>query len=143
MLFRSGILVTKVLYVKHTQGRYFTVVDAGMNDLIRPTLYEAYHDIWPVIKSEKKQDLFQQDLVGPICETGDYLALDRLLPIFNSGDLIALMTAGAYGAVMSSYYNSRLLIPEVLVKDNKFAIVRPRQTYDDLIGLDRLPSWLS
>ncbi|MFM7084019.1 MAG: diaminopimelate decarboxylase [Hyphomicrobium sp.] len=139
----AGILVTKVLYVKHSQGRYFTIVDAGMNDLIRPTLYDAYHDIWPLIKKEAKQDLFQQDIVGPICETGDYLALDRLLPIFSTGDLIAIMTAGAYGAVMSSYYNSRLLTPEILVKGDKFAIVRPRQTYDDIIGFDRLPSWVS
>lgn len=139
----AGILVSKVLYVKQSEGRYFTIVDAGMNDLIRPTLYEAYHDIWPVIRDEKKLDLFQQDLVGPICETGDYLALDRPLPIFSSGDLIAIMTAGAYGAVMSSYYNSRLLVPEILVKGEEFAIVRPRKTYDDLIDLDRLPSWIN
>lgn len=139
----AGILVTKTLYVKNTKGRQFTIVDAGMNDLIRPTLYDAYHDIWPVMKNPNKQDLFQQDLVGPICETGDYFALDRFLPEVEAGELFAIMTAGAYGAVMSSYYNTRLLTPEVLVKKDKFAVVRPRQSYEELIKLDRLPPWIS
>jgi diaminopimelate decarboxylase len=139
----AGILVTRVIYVKDGQGRRFTIVDAAMNDLIRPTLYEAHHDVWPVAEPVGIHDLVAQDLVGPVCETGDYLALDRPLPAFLSGDLIALMTAGAYGAVMSSAYNTRLPIPEVLVKGATYAVVRPRPTYDDLIGQDRLPPWLS
>ncbi len=139
----AGILVTRVIYVKEGQGRRFTIVDAAMNDLIRPTLYEAHHDVWPVKEPKGVHDLIAQDLVGPVCETGDYLALDRPLPAFNSGDLIALMTAGAYGAVMSSSYNTRPLIPEVLVNGDTYAVVRPRPTYDDLIGQDRLPPWLS
>jgi diaminopimelate decarboxylase len=139
----AGILVTRVIYVKEGQGRRFTIVDAAMNDLIRPTLYEAHHDVWPVTEPKGVHDLVAQDLVGPVCETGDYLALDRPLPAFNSGDLIALMTAGAYGAVMSSSYNTRPLVPEVLVNGNTYAVVRPRPTYDDLIGQDRLPPWLA
>ena len=114
-----------------------------MNDLIRPTLYEAYHDIWPVRRAAARQrSRSLQDVVGPVCETGDYLALDRKLPPLGAGDLVAFMTAGAYGAAMSSTYNSRLLVPEVLVKGDTYAVVRPRQTYADLIGLDRLPDWL-
>jgi diaminopimelate decarboxylase len=139
----AGILVTRVIYVKEGQGRRFTIVDAAMNDLIRPTLYEAHHDVWPVAEPKGVHDLVAQDLVGPVCETGDYLALDRPLPAFNSGDLIALMTAGAYGAVMSSSYNTRPLVPEVLVNGDTYAVVRPRPTYDDLIGQDRLPPWLA
>ena len=139
----AGILVTRVIYVKEGQGRRFTIVDAAMNDLIRPTLYEAHHDVWPVTEPKGVHDLVAQDLVGPVCETGDYLALDRPLPAFNSGDLIALMTAGAYGAVMSSSYNTRPLVPEVLVNGDTYAVVRPRPCYDDLIGQDRLPPWLS
>ncbi|OYW57312.1 MAG: diaminopimelate decarboxylase [Hyphomicrobium sp. 32-62-53] len=139
----AGILVTRVIYVKEGQGRRFTIVDAAMNDLIRPTLYEAHHDVWPVTEPIGVHDLVAQDLVGPVCETGDYLALDRPLPAFNSGDLIALMTAGAYGAVMSSTYNTRPLVPEVLVNGDTYAVVRPRPTYDDLIGQDRLPPWLT
>jgi diaminopimelate decarboxylase len=139
----AGILVTRVIYVKEGQGRRFTIVDAAMNDLIRPTLYEAHHDVWPVTEPKGVHDLVAQDLVGPVCETGDYLALDRPLPAFNSGDLIALMTAGAYGAVMSSSYNTRPLVPEVLVNGDTYAVVRPRPTYDDLIGQDRLPPWLA
>jgi diaminopimelate decarboxylase len=139
----AGILVTRVIYVKEGQGRRFTIIDAAMNDLIRPTLYEAHHDVWPVTEPKGVHDLVAQDLVGPVCETGDYLALDRPLPAFNSGDLIALMTAGAYGAVMSSTYNTRPLVPEVLVNGDTYAVVRPRPTYDDLIGQDRLPPWLA
>jgi len=138
----AGILVTRVIYVKQGQGRQFTIVDAAMNDLIRPTLYEAHHDVWPVAEPQGVHDLVAQDLVGPVCETGDYLALDRPLPAFKPDDLIAIMTAGAYGAVMSSSYNTRPLIPEVLVHGETFAVVRPRPTYDDLIGQDRLPPWL-
>ncbi len=139
----AGILVTRVIYVKEGQDRRFTIVDAAMNDLIRPTLYDAYHDIWPVAEPVGIHDLVAQDLVGPVCETGDYLALDRPLPAFQSGDLIAIMTTGAYGAVMSSSYNTRLPIPEVLVNGQNHAVVRPRPTYADLIGHDRLPPWLA
>ncbi len=138
----AGILVTRVIYVKEGPTRRFTIVDAAMNDLIRPTLYEAHHDVWPVREPRDVHDLFVQDLVGPVCETGDYLALDRPLPDFKTGDLVAIMTAGAYGAVMSSTYNSRLLVPEVLVNGGQAAVVRPRPSYDELIGLDRLPPWL-
>lgn len=139
----AGILVTRVIYVKEGQGRRFTVVDAAMNDLVRPTLYDAHHDVWPVTEAKKGQDLYAQDLVGPVCETGDYLALDRPLPAFKPDDLVAIMTAGAYGAVMASTYNTRLLVPEVMVDGSRFAVVRPRPTYDDLIGQDQLPPWLA
>jgi diaminopimelate decarboxylase len=139
----AGVLVTRVIYPKRGRDKTFLVVDAAMNDLIRPTLYEAYHEIWPVAEAASRSPPIVQDVVGPICETGDYLALDRDLPPLAAGDLVAFMTAGAYGAVMSSTYNSRLLVPEVLVKGDAFAIVRPRQTYEELIGADRLPHWLS
>ena len=139
----AGILVARVIYAKRGRDKTFTVVDAAMNDLIRPTLYEAYHDVWPVDEARSGQEPIAQDIVGPVCETGDYLALDRKLPLLPAGDLVAFMTAGAYGAAMSSTYNSRLLVPEVLVKGEEFAVVRPRQTYADLIGLDRVPEWLT
>ena len=139
----AGVLVTRVIYSKEGADRTFTIVDAAMNDLIRPTLYEAHHEVWPLDEMKSASPPVQQDIVGPVCETGDYLALERALPPFAPGDLIAILTAGAYGAVMSSTYNSRLLIPEVLVDGEEFAIVRPRQTYDDLIALDRLPPWLA
>jgi diaminopimelate decarboxylase len=138
----AGILVARVIYAKRGRDKTFTVVDAAMNDLIRPTLYEAYHDVWPIEEARSRQEPIPQDIVGPICETGDYLALDRALPPLSAGDLVAFMTAGAYGAAMSSTYNTRLLVPEVLVKGNEFAVVRPRQTYAELIGLDRVPDWL-
>ena len=139
----AGILVARVIYAKRGRDKTFTVVDAAMNDLIRPTLYEAHHDVWPVDEALGRREPIAQDIVGPICETGDYLALDRRLPPLSAGDLVAFMTAGAYGAAMSSTYNTRLLVPEVLVKGDAYAIVRPRQTYDDLIGQDRLPEWLA
>ena len=139
----AGILVARVIYAKGGRDKTFAVVDAAMNDLIRPTLYEAYHDIWPVEEAKRDLPPIAQDVVGPICESGDYLALDRLLPPFASGDLLAFMTAGAYGAAMSSTYNSRLLVPEVLVKGEEFALVRQRQTWTELIGLDQLPHWLA
>jgi diaminopimelate decarboxylase len=139
----AGILVARVIYAKRGRDKTFTVVDAAMNDLIRPTLYEAHHDIWPIEEGRSRQAPIVQDIVGPICETGDYLALDRKLPPFLAGDLVAFMTAGAYGSAMSSTYNSRLLVPEVMVNGHDFAVVRPRQTYDELIGLDRLPEWLA
>jgi diaminopimelate decarboxylase len=138
----AGILVTRVIYVKHGAGRVFTIVDGAMNDLIRPTLYEAYHEVWPVAEARGREPSVMQDVVGPVCETGDYLAVERELPPFQTGDLMAVMTAGAYGAVMSSTYNTRLLVPEVLVNGAEYAVVRPRPSYDDLIGSDRLPPWI-
>lgn len=137
----AGVLVTSVIYVKQGDGRTFVIVDAAMNDLIRPTLYEAHHDIKPVV-NDRDSDIFTADIVGPVCETGDYLALERRLPVCKSGDLLAVMSAGAYGAVQAGTYNSRLLVPEVMVKDAEWSIVRPRPTYEDLIGLDKLPPWL-
>ncbi len=139
----AGVLVTKVIYVKEGTDKTFTIVDAAMNDLIRPTLYEAYHDIWPVAEVCNELAPIQQDIVGPVCETGDFLAEDRALAPVEPGDLLSIMTAGAYGAVMSSTYNSRRLVPEVLVYGDKYAVVRPRPSYDDLIGADHLPPWLS
>ncbi|SFV25715.1 diaminopimelate decarboxylase [Hyphomicrobium facile] len=138
----AGVLVTQVVYVKEGTDKTFTIVDAAMNDLIRPTLYEAYHDVWPVNEACSDMSPMQQDIVGPVCETGDFLAEDRTLPPVAPTDLLAVMSAGAYGAVMSSTYNSRLLIPEVLVDGDRYAVVRPRPTYDDLIGADHLPPWL-
>ena len=139
----AGVLVTRVIYSKAGADRTFTITDAAMNDLIRPTLYDAHHEIWPVDEAKKRLPTVTQDVVGPVCETGDYLALERRLPPFGPGELMALMTAGAYGAVMSSAYNTRRLIPEVLVHGEKYAVVRPRPDYDQLIGLDRIPDWLA
>lgn len=137
----AGVLITSVIYVKQGDGRTFVIVDAAMNDLIRPTLYEAHHDIKPVA-IDPASDIFTADVVGPVCETGDYLALERSLPFCKSGDLLAVMSAGAYGAVQAGTYNSRLLVPEVMVKNADWSVVRPRPTYEDLIGLDKLPPWL-
>ncbi len=138
----AGILVTSVIYVKRTEGRTFVIVDAAMNDLIRPTLYEAYHTIRPVREPSADAPRIVADVVGPVCESGDYLALSREMPDVAPGDLIAVMTAGAYGAVQSGTYNTRLLVPEVLVRGPQAAIVRPRPSYQDLIGLDHIPEWL-
>jgi diaminopimelate decarboxylase len=138
----AGILLTRVLYVKRGEAKTFVVVDAAMNDLIRPTLYEAYHDIWPVEASANVAKM-TADIVGPVCESGDYLALDRTLPACKAGALLAVMTAGAYGAVLSSTYNTRPLVPEVLVRGKDFAVVRPRLDAEAIVALDRLPPWLS
>ena len=138
----AGILVTKVIYVKHGEGKNFVIIDAAMNDLIRPTLYEAHHDILPVREAAKHAKTMVADVVGPVCETGDYLALDRTLPEPKPGDLLAIMTAGAYGAVQSGTYNTRALIPEVLVKDDQYAVVRPRMDVDALIAMDKPAPWL-
>ena len=138
----AGILVTRVLYVKRGEAKNFIIVDAAMNDLIRPTLYEAYHDIRPVKEPAAGARRITADIVGPICETGDYLALDREMVEPAGGDLIALMTAGAYGAVQAGTYNTRALVPEALVNDAEWAIVRPRLDVDALIALDRMPGWL-
>ena len=138
----AGILVSSVIYVKHGAGKDFVICDAAMNDLIRPTLYEAYHDIWPVREAALDAPRLVADVVGPVCESGDFLAQDRDLPEPAVGDLLAVMSAGAYGAVQAGTYNSRLLAPEVLVKGDEFAVVRPRRTFDELIGLDAVPEWL-
>jgi diaminopimelate decarboxylase len=139
----AGALIASVIYVKKGENKRFVVVDAAMNDLVRPTLYDAHHDILPVNAPEPRSaHLTRMDVVGPVCESGDYLALDRDMPEVAAGDLIAVMSAGAYGAVQAGTYNSRLLIPEVLVKGADYAIVRPRRSYEDLIALDTLPPWL-
>ncbi|HLN39875.1 MAG TPA: diaminopimelate decarboxylase [Xanthobacteraceae bacterium] len=138
----AGILVTRVLYVKHGEAKTFVIVDAGMNDLIRPTLYDAHHDIRPVRESAVGAPRITADVVGPVCESGDFLALDRSLPEPQPGELLAVMTAGAYGAVQAGTYNTRALVPEVLVRADEWALVRPRVTAEELIALDRLPPWL-
>ncbi len=138
----AGILVTEVIYVKTGAARNFVIVDAAMNDLIRPTLYDAFHEIGPVCEPAAGAPRIRADVVGPVCETGDFLGHDRDLPLPRSGDLMAVATAGAYGAVQASTYNTRLLVPEVLVDGRRFAVVRRRQTYDELIGLDSVPDWL-
>jgi len=137
----AGILVTRVLYVKRGEAKTFVIVDAGMNDLIRPTLYEAHHDIRPVREQRAGAPRIVADVVGPVCESGDFLALDRSLPVPQPGDLLALMTAGAYGAVQAGTYNSRPLVPEVLVRAREWAVVRPRVSAEQLIELDRMPPW--
>jgi len=138
----AGILVTRVIYVKHGEAKNFVIIDAAMNDLIRPTLYEAHHDILPVVQAKRDARTIIADVVGPVCETGDYLALDRAMPEPKAGELLAIMTAGAYGAVQSSTYNTRPLVPEVLVKDDQYAIVRPRIDVEALIALDKPAPWL-
>jgi diaminopimelate decarboxylase len=138
----AGILVSEVVYVKHGAAKTFVIVDAGMNDLVRPTLYDAHHEIRPVVEARSEARLRPVDVVGPVCESGDYLAQDRPLPPVGEGDLLAVFSAGAYGAVQAGTYNTRRLVPEVMVDGPRFAVVRPRQTYDELIGLDRLPPWL-
>jgi diaminopimelate decarboxylase len=139
----AGVLVTSVIYLKKGENKRFVIVDAAMNDLVRPTLYDAHHEILPVKAPEPRAGrLTRSDVVGPVCESGDYLALDRDLPEVAAGDLIAIMSAGAYGAVQAGTYNTRLLIPEVLVKGSEYAVVRPRPSYKELIGLDTLPPWL-
>ena len=137
----AGILVTRVLFVKHGEAKNFVIVDAGMNDLIRPTLYEAYHAILPVQESADGMRI-RADVVGPVCESGDFLALDRDLPEPAPGALLAVMSAGAYGAVQAGTYNTRPLVPEVLVNGAEWALVRPRVEVDALIALDRMPDWL-
>jgi len=138
----AGILVTRVIYVKHGEAKNFVIIDAAMNDLIRPTLYEAHHDILPIVAAVAGAPAIVADVVGPVCESGDYLALDRTLPEPKPGDLLAIMTAGAYGAVQSGTYNTRALVPEVLVKGDQYAVVRPRVEVDDLIAMDKPAPWL-
>ena len=138
----AGTLVTRVEYVKKTGKKNFVIVDAAMNDLIRPTLYEAYHAVLPVREPDAATPRIIADIVGPVCESGDYLALNRDLPALRSGDLVAIMSAGAYGAVQAGTYNTRPLVPEVLVRNTSHAIIRPRPTYDAMIALDKVPAWL-
>jgi diaminopimelate decarboxylase len=137
----AGVLVTRVLLVKEGVTRRFVVVDAAMNDLVRPALYDAWHDIVPTTAG--KGATLPADVVGPVCETGDSFAAQRALPHLVSGDLLALLSAGAYGAVMSSSYNSRPLVPEVLVRGDAFAVVRARPSYDEILSQDKMPEWLA
>jgi diaminopimelate decarboxylase len=138
----AGILVTRVLFVKHGEAKNFVVVDAAMNDLIRPTLYDAHHEIWPVAQPAGSAKRVRADVVGPICESGDFLAVDRDMVEPAGGALLAVMSTGAYGAVQAGTYNTRALVPEVLVNGVKWAVVRPRLEVDQLIALDRMPDWL-
>jgi diaminopimelate decarboxylase len=139
----AGVLLTRVRYVKQTGSKKFAIVDAGMNDLIRPALYQSYHEIVPVeqIKSETNRKIGKIDVVGPVCESGDFFALDREMPEVHEGDLLAIMSAGAYGFVMASNYNSRPLPAEALVRGDKLALIRKRQTWDDLVREEVDPSW--
>jgi diaminopimelate decarboxylase len=139
----AGVLVTEVIYVKRGEKKSFIVVDAAMNDLVRPTLYDAHHEIRPLREPKPEAQRFTADVVGPICESGDYLALAREMSEPVAGDRLAVLSAGAYGAVQAGTYNTRLLIPEVLVKGGEFAVIRPRPTYEELIGLDKIPPWLA
>jgi diaminopimelate decarboxylase len=139
----AGVLVASVIFVKKGENKSFVIVDAAMNDLVRPTLYEAHHDILPVrAPTTRSAKWIRADVVGPVCESGDFLALDRDMPPIAAGDLVAIMSAGAYGAVQAGTFNSRLLVPEVLVRGADFALIRRRPSYEELIALDTLPPWL-
>ncbi len=138
----AGILVTKTIYVKEGEGRKFLIVDAAMNDLLRPAMYEAHHDIVPVYEPTAASDVEMYDVVGPVCETGDTFAKERSLPPVAADDLVAFRSAGAYGAVMASEYNSRPLIPEVLVDGDQFAVIRARPSIEEMIARDSVPDWL-
>lgn len=138
----AGLMVSEVIYVKSGEGRDFLILDGAMNDLIRPAMYDAHHDIIPVIEPTPGTEQQPIDIVGPVCESGDTFAKQRLMPPLSAGDLVAFRSAGAYGAVMSSEYNSRPLIPEVLVKDDQFAVIRARPTFDEMIKRDIIPAWL-
>ncbi len=143
MVGNAGVLLTRIINVKHGVQRRFVIVDAAMNDLLRPAMYEAYHAILPVRAPEANAPIEPADVVGPICETGDRFGEGRPLPPVLANALLAICSAGAYGAVMASTYNGRLLVPEVLVNGDRFAVVRPRQDYADLLGRDHVPDWLS
>ncbi|MCV3272172.1 diaminopimelate decarboxylase [Roseobacter sinensis] len=138
----AGIMVSEVIYVKSGEDRDFLIIDGAMNDLIRPAMYEAYHDIVPVVEPAPGAEQATFDIVGPVCETGDTFARGRQMPAVTAGDLVAFRSAGAYGAVMSSEYNSRPLIPEVLVNGDQFAVIRRRPTFDEMINRDTIPEWL-
>ncbi|MBA4421544.1 MAG: diaminopimelate decarboxylase [Syntrophus sp. (in: bacteria)] len=136
----AGILVTRVLYTKENEGKRFIIVDAGMNDLVRPSLYGSFHHIQPVIR--RKREEIVADVVGPICESGDFLAKGRKLPAFEQGELLAVMSAGAYGFSMSSNYNSRPRAPEILVRDDRWYVIRKRETWEDLDRGEEIPEWM-
>ncbi len=138
----AGILVTRVIYVKRGETKTFVIVDAAMNDLVRPTLYDAHHEIRPVREPAPGAPQIIADVVGPVCESGDFLALDRRMNQPQPGELVCVMSAGAYGAVQAGTYNTRALVPEVLVRGTEWALVRPRVEVEQLIALDRLPQWL-
>jgi diaminopimelate decarboxylase len=138
----SGLMVAGVIYVKSGEGRDFLILDAAMNDLIRPAMYGAHHDIIPVVQPAPGVEQATYDIVGPVCETGDTFAKSRPLPAILAGDLVAFRSAGAYGAVMASEYNTRPLIPEVLVHQDQFAVIRARPTFDEILNRDTLPEWL-
>jgi diaminopimelate decarboxylase len=139
----AGLLVAQVIYVKRGEGRDFLILDAAMNDLIRPAMYDAWHDIEPVKAPAADAPLAPFDVVGPVCETGDTFARARGLPPMAPGDLVAFRSAGAYGAVMASEYNTRPLVPEVLVDGSRFDVVRARPTYDEMLARERIPDWLA
>jgi len=138
----AGVLVSRVVYVKQGEGRQFLILDAAMNDLIRPAMYDAWHDVVPVAEADAGAVLTPYDIVGPVCESGDTFARGRMMPMLDEGDLVAFRSAGAYGAVMASEYNSRPLIPEVLVQGDHFAVIRHRPTFDEMIARDTIPVWL-
>jgi diaminopimelate decarboxylase len=138
----AGLMVSAVIYVKSGEGRDFLILDGAMNDLIRPAMYDAHHDIVPVIEPAPGTEQQPYDIVGPVCESGDTFAKQRMMPPLTAGDLVAFRSAGAYGAVMASEYNSRPLIPEVLVKGDQFAVIRRRPTFDEMINRDTIPEWL-
>ena len=138
----AGLMVSEVIYVKSGEGRDFLIIDGAMNDLIRPAMYEAHHDIIPVVEAEAGAEQQPYDIVGPVCESGDTFAKQRMMPKLAAGDLVAFRSAGAYGAVMASEYNSRALIPEVLVHGDQFAVIRRRPTFDEMMNRDTIPEWL-
>ena len=138
----AGILVSEVIYVKEGEGRDFLILDAAMNDLLRPAMYDSHHDIIPVTEPVPGAEPARYDVVGPVCETGDTFARGRDMTALSSGDLVAFRSAGAYGAVMASEYNSRPLIPEILVQGDQFAVIRPRPTLEEMLGRDSIPEWL-
>jgi diaminopimelate decarboxylase len=138
----AGILVSSVIYLKEGEGRNFLIVDAAMNDLVRPSMYGAWHDIVPVLEPAPGTPLAPLDVVGPVCETGDTFARARALPPLAAEDVVAFRSAGAYGAVMASEYNSRPLVPEVLVSGDQFAVIRPRPSFEEMLGRDTIPEWL-
>ncbi|WP_439524543.1 diaminopimelate decarboxylase [Marivita sp.] len=138
----AGILVSRVIYVKQGEGRQFLILDGAMNDLIRPAMYDAYHDIVPIIEPSPGVEQQPYDIVGPVCESGDTFAKNRMMPPLQAGDLVAFRSAGAYGAVMASEYNTRPLVPEVLAKGDQFAVIRQRPDFDEIINRDTIPPWL-
>ena len=138
----AGVLVTEVTYVKNGEAKDFLILDAGMNDLIRPTLYDAWHDMLPLKEAGADAPRLKADIVGPVCESGDTFAKDRELTALAQGDRLAILSAGAYGAVQASTYNARPLVAEVMVNGDQWSVVRERQTYDALLADNRMPDWL-